>query len=51
MPVSNSPTTIRRSLDNLLADKQMTSQEADTLLEQIRAGGVSRPKSTKWLKR
>ena len=42
MPVSNSPTTIRRSLDNLLADKQMTSEEADTLLEQIRAGGVSK---------
>ena len=41
MPVSNSPTTIRRSLDALLADKQMTSEEATTLLSQIREGGVS----------
>lgn len=42
MPVSNSPTTIRRSLDALLADKQMTSEEVTTLLGQIREGGVSK---------
>ena len=42
MPVSNSPTTIRRSLDALLADKQMTSDEAKTLLSTIREGGISK---------
>jgi len=33
---------IRRSLDALLSDKQMTSDEAKTLLSQIREGGVSK---------
>lgn len=41
MPISNSPTTIRRSLDDLLADNSITSKEADSLLAQIRDGGVS----------
>ena len=42
MPVSNSPTTIRRSLDALLADKKMTSDEANTLLTTMREGGISK---------
>ena len=41
MPVTNSPTALRSTLDQILTDKNLTQEEAQSLLTQLKADGTS----------